>query len=124
MNFGHTIGHAVEGYALETKVPLLHGEAIAIGFITEAYLSHKKVGLSGLELKEIVQFILKIYDPNPLPESAFPTYLSLMSNDKKNENNEINFSLIYPVGKAIINQTADEILITESLRYYNNLFAN
>jgi 3-dehydroquinate synthase len=124
LNFGHTIGHAVEGYALETKVPLLHGEAIAIGFITEAYLSHKKVGLSGLELKEIVQFILKIYDPKPLPESAFPTYLSLMSNDKKNENNEINFSLIYPVGKAIINQTADEILITESLRYYNNLFAN
>ena len=124
LNFGHTIGHAIEGYALETESPLLHGEAIAIGFITEAFLSHKKVGLSGVDLKEIVQFILEIYTPKPLPESAFPTYLSFMSNDKENENNEINFSLIYPVGKAIINQTADERLIIESLRYYNNLFAD
>ena len=48
LNFGHTVGHAVETYSLlnDSGKSLSHGEAIAIGMICEAWLSHKKIGLS------------------------------------------------------------------------------
>ena len=62
LNFGHTIGHAIEGLALETARPLLHGEAIAIGMICESWLSHKIVGLPPKELADITNFFLRIYD--------------------------------------------------------------
>jgi 3-dehydroquinate synthase len=52
LNFGHTIGHAVETYSLiNDKDHLSHGEAIAIGMICESYLAHKKTGLPAEELK-------------------------------------------------------------------------
>ena len=63
LNFGHTLGHAVESYFLEhtTKRTLLHGEAIAIGMILEAYLSHKLTGMSKIELDEIKRIFLANY---------------------------------------------------------------
>lgn len=61
LNFGHTIGHAVESYSLsKDKKPLTHGEAIAIGMICEAYLSHKNSTLTAEELEEIRQYISKV----------------------------------------------------------------
>ena len=119
LNFGHTIGHAIEGWALETPEPLLHGEAIAIGMISEAWLSHQLVGLPMESVQQIAQFILSTYEPYPLKESAFDDFLHLMSKDKKNDNEAINFTLIQPIGKAIINQTASREMIVESLHFYN-----
>ena len=60
LNFGHTIGHALESYALTTKTPLLHGEAIAAGMICESYLSLEK-GLSETDLEQITQFLSLIH---------------------------------------------------------------
>lgn len=120
LNFGHTIGHAVESVALKSPNPLLHGEAIAIGMICEGWLSHKILGLPFEKLEEIVRFVARFYDDYHIYESDFPELIDLMTKDKKNENQEINFSLIQPIGKAVINQTASEILIRESLAFYNN----
>jgi len=122
LNFGHTVGHAIEGWALETSKPLLHGEAIAIGMICEAWLSHKVVGLPMEAVEQIVHFILKIYKPYHLPESAFEDYIHLMKKDKKNESAAINFTMIQPIGKGMINQTAAQDLIIESLNFYNQLY--
>ncbi|MGZ4118460.1 MAG: 3-dehydroquinate synthase, partial [Bacteroidia bacterium] len=63
LNFGHTVGHAVETFFLEqdSKKHLLHGEAIAIGMICEAYLSQRICKLSVEELEEITYFILSKY---------------------------------------------------------------
>lgn len=121
LNFGHTIGHAIESVLLDTEAPLLHGEAIAIGMITESYIAHKTVGLPMEELKAITEFILRIYGKMDLNPSDFPAFLHLMTKDKKNEGNEINFTLINPIGKALINQTCSNTLIEESLKYYNEL---
>lgn len=121
LNFGHTIGHAVESVFLETKEPLLHGEAIAIGMICEAYLSSNKVGLSKEELELISTFILRMYKKETLLEKDIPSMLDIMGNDKKNIGSTINFSLIPEIGKVEINQTADQELIIESLEYYNGL---
>lgn len=121
LNFGHTVGHAVESYFLTTEKPLLHGEAIAIGMVCETYLSYKNIDLPKETLHEIADFLLQIYGHHHIPEAEFPNLIEMMKKDKKNENNQINFSLIQPIGKIHINQTADATLIEESMLFYNEL---
>jgi 3-dehydroquinate synthase len=119
LNFGHTIGHAVEGLALETANPLLHGEAIAIGMICEAYLSREILGLPAEQAEEVARCLLRLYKLPLLEEAHYDAYLQLMGNDKKNEGNKINFSLIHPIGTAVVNQSCDPQLILKSLDFYN-----
>ncbi len=121
LNFGHTIGHAVEGVALESDQPFLHGEAIAIGMICEAFLSHKILGLDAPSLDLITAFLIRIYGHHPLSAAHFEEYLQLMKQDKKNENDQINFSLLPEIGSVRVNQTCDTALIVESLNYYNRM---
>lgn len=121
LNFGHTIGHAVEGYALETDEPLLHGEAIAVGMIAEAHLSYQKAGLSEAGLSQIVDFIRSIYEPRPVATEIYDELLSLMTNDKKNIGKAINFSLLPQCGDVAVNQTAQSDEIAKSLTYFNEV---
>ncbi|MGZ3752666.1 MAG: 3-dehydroquinate synthase, partial [Mucilaginibacter sp.] len=72
LNFGHTVGHAVETYSLmNDENPLTHGEAIAIGMICEAKLSNMKIGLSDDELTEIVKTIVDLYPKYAIAESCY-----------------------------------------------------
>lgn len=119
LNFGHTVGHAVEGHALESAQPLLHGEAIAIGMICESYLSYVTLGLPKEDLAAITAFLKAIYQPKPVYKANYGTYLDLMANDKKNEGATINFSLIEKPGIVMVNQTCTPELIKESLDYFN-----
>lgn len=122
LNFGHTVGHALETYFLEqqkTRKLLLHGEAIAVGMICEAYLSNRILKLSDDSLKEITNFILSIYNPVYLSENDFTRLIELMFHDKKNAKGMLNFSLISAIGKCVINKTAEIVLVKESLKYYS-----
>jgi 3-dehydroquinate synthase len=122
LNFGHTVGHAIETYFWEQHnrlEPLLHGEAIAAGMICEAYLSNSIVQLSDDALEDIPSFILSLYAPIQLKETDFDRLIELMFHDKKNEKKIINFSLLSSIGKCEINKTASADLIKESLRYYS-----
>ena len=121
LNFGHTIGHAVESQYLESKKPLLHGEAVAVGMVCESYISHKLSGLSAKDLKEITKFLLRTYGKYKLLKKDYPAMIQLMRKDKKNEQNEINFTLLKKPGKCIVNQSATVPLIKESLDYYRAL---
>ncbi len=121
LNFGHTIGHAVESWALETKQPLLHGEAVAIGMVCESYLSTKVTTLTIKDLDKISEHITTIYGKYPLQKTAFPNLIDLMKNDKKNINQAINFTMLSSTGTCQINQTSEPDLIIESLNYYNTL---
>lgn len=119
LNFGHTIGHAVESLSLKKdRKPLLHGEAIAIGMICESYLSRKYCGLPSKEMEDIHSFIRSIFDPKPVKHS-FQSLVSIMKQDKKNRDAEINFTLLNSIGKAEINNSCAEELIEESIKYYN-----
>lgn len=120
LNFGHTIGHAVEGYALETDAPLLHGEAIAVGMIAESYLSHQQLGMDEQELESITAFIRRIYQPVAVDPTTFPKLLQLMSNDKKNESQAINFSLLPEAGSVEVNRIGSDEEIVRSLEYFNS----
>lgn len=122
LNFGHTIGHAIEGYSLAHDAdPLLHGEAIAIGMICEAYISTKLTGLPEEELEEIVSYLTKTYPYYSFRVEIYDELIQLMQNDKKNEAKKIGFALLKAIGDCGYNSYADTLLIKESLDYYRQL---
>ncbi len=122
LNFGHTIGHAIETLSLEKdEDPLLHGEAVAIGMICESYLSFKQCNLSKEELNIVSNYILKYFKKYQLHNKDYDKYFGLMQLDKKNNNDLVNFTLIGKIGEAIINQNSSKELIIESLNFYNSL---
>jgi len=121
LNFGHTIGHAVEGYSLlHDADPLLHGEAIAIGMVCEAYLAHKINGLSEEELQEIAGVFTRLFEGYRLDPKIYPDLIELMQNDKKNESDKLGFALLREIGKCDHNIYADRELIFEGLDFYTD----
>ncbi|WP_423147060.1 3-dehydroquinate synthase [Rubrolithibacter danxiaensis] len=122
LNFGHTIGHAIESYSLSNDAdPLLHGEAIAVGMICESYLSYKINNLHIDELNLIVQAIRSIFPDYSFEKSIYPHVLAFMQNDKKNSNGKIGFALLNTIGKCDYNIYPAEEYITDSLNFYYNL---
>lgn len=122
LNFGHTIGHAIESYSLsKDKKPLTHGEAIAIGMICEAFLSVKYENLTSAELEDISSYINGIYPKYNIKEKSFSNLINLMQSDKKNEEGYILFSLLEKIGHCTFNCKVTDQDILESLVYYNNL---
>lgn len=121
LNFGHTIGHAIEGILLPTENRLLHGEAIAIGMICESYLSTQLTGLSETALQKICDFILKIYGKIDLNPTHYESFIKMMLQDKKNIGGRINFSLLKATGEVIVNQTTEHARIIDALNFYRHL---
>jgi 3-dehydroquinate synthase len=122
LNFGHTVGHAVETYSLMNDAdPLSHGEAIVIGMICEAWLSNKKIGLPDSELLEITEVLIHLYPRYKVKENTFPTLLEHMLKDKKNQNGQINCTLLKHIGEYSIDNICTESELCDSLRYYATL---
>jgi len=105
LNFGHTIGHALESYALINNVDLLHGEAIVLGMIIEAELAFN-VGLLSKEIKEeIVNVLSTKFAKANLSKVDFKALSDFLLQDKKNTD-QICFSLPTKIGHCEINQYA------------------
>jgi len=122
LNFGHTIGHAIESYYLDKPgKKLLHGEAIAIGMICESYLSGKKLGLTTADLQSITNYIVDIYSPEPIPDVDIENIIQLTSQDKKNEGDIIKCSLLNGIGDCTFNIEITHDDIRTSIVYFNNL---
>lgn len=120
LNFGHTIGHAVESCCLDTEHPMFHGEAIAVGMITEAHISFQKGKLADTELETIANYILNIFGKEKnLP--ATEDVLKWISQDKKNKGNSILMALLEGVGHAVWDVEVNESEIRSSLDYYRSL---
>ena len=118
LNFGHTIGHAFESYAMKTGRPILHGYAVVYGMIAELYLSVKQCGLGIDELNSISDWMIARYGKFEIQESDFEALYQLMTHDKKNEGQRINFTLIPEIGKVEINVDCPKELIIGALEYY------
>lgn len=118
LNFGHTIGHAVESHSLHTQRPLLHGEAIAIGLIVESHLSYELNGLSHDEVLLIKKDILQLYGHHPEYVENHDALIKFMQADKKNRNGKINFTLLKTIGQASYDHTATPKQIIKSLKFY------
>ena len=142
LNFGHTIGHALEEFALQqaggavvstaptnqttgsTVVstapknrPLLHGYAVAFGLIGELYMSARKAGFPTERLHQTARFIRENYAQTEFTCNDYPTLLNLMRHDKKNTSGVINFTLLHNIGDIRINQTATDEEIREALDF-------
>jgi 3-dehydroquinate synthase len=120
LNFGHTLGHAIESYFLEenSQITLLHGEAIAVGMILESYLSKEKGLLSNDEYQEIKYIINDVFERVSFSNEAIQKIIELLDYDKKNEFAIIQFVLLEGIGKSIINQTIDNSLIYKAFDDY------
>jgi len=118
LNFGHTIGHAVESLSHINREPLLHGEAIAIGIVMESFLSVFHAKLPKQELDEIRIFIFNQFDKYQIKKSDFETLIELMRSDKKNENEGINFTLLNEIGNSKIDFNLSEEEVTQALEWY------
>ncbi len=122
LNFGHTIGHAVESFSLEKdKKPLLHGEAIVIGMICESYLSWQKKLIEKSIFDEIIDTLQQFYTKFELPITDIQNIVKRMYHDKKNSNSQLNFTLLNAIGTSSINHICDEDLVISSLQFYSTL---
>lgn len=117
LNLGHTAGHAFESLALKRK-PILHGYAVAYGLVVELYLCCVKTGFPLDKMRQTVSFIKEHYGRMAITCDDYPQLLELMHHDKKNHNNDINFTLLGNIGDIRINQTATEEEIKEALDFY------
>ncbi len=119
LNFGHTIGHAIESLSLQRDAdPLLHGEAVAIGIICESYLSFLKSGLQKVQLDEITGYTNSVYPFYKIKEEDYEELVYLMLADKKNKSKGINFTLLKNIGSSLINNYCTPPEIIQSLDYY------
>lgn len=118
LNFGHTIGHAVESYWMDSRTPLLHGEAIAIGMVAEAFLSYRIGNITESDLFDIRNTVIKLYGHHPKYLKPTEDIIQLMKGDKKNHRGEFRFALLETVGSACYDIAIDQDTVSESFLFY------
>ncbi len=117
LNFGHTIGHALESLALDSGKEIPHGYAVAWGMIAELFLSSVCSGFAGEDRTETGLWLKKLYGQPPFSHSDFDRIYDRMLHDKKNETGRINFTLLSAPGQTLINQECSKQEILRALNY-------
>ncbi|TGD59841.1 3-dehydroquinate synthase [Flavobacterium humi] len=122
LNFGHTLGHAIETYFLENpdKTSLLHGEAIAAGMIMESFISWEQNLISEGEFNEIKSVLNGIFDRIDIDESEENRITELLIHDKKNEYGKVQFALLNGIGNIKVNQIVENESINRAFSNYKS----
>lgn len=121
LNFGHTVGHALEVYWLQKQQPMLHGYAVMYGLVAELYLSVMKQGFPEKDLQQIVHLMKEFYGKPICPCKDLDELISIMQHDKKNPSiHDITFTLLHTVGNYRLGCTATEAEIKEALDFLFN----
>jgi len=120
LNFGHTLGHAIESYFLTQKKGryFLHGEAVAAGIILESFLSMKLSGLSLNDTNYISNSINKFFPKIKFSKSDILSIIDLVRYDKKNVGGKNRFTLLTRIGEATIDNEVSVKLIKLAFEYY------
>lgn len=123
LNYGHTLGHAIESYFMEeeSKNRLLHGESIAIGMILANYLSREITNLDSKVCDETSTIILNYYNKVVFEDQDIEAIIKLLKYDKKNSHGKIYFVLLSEIGMPVLNQEVSNDLIYNAFDYYKNL---
>jgi len=121
LNAGHTIGHALESYLLAKEKRILHGEAIAVGLITESYLAKKLEYLSSEDFSNICDFIINIYGKVAIESEDLDSIGKLTLQDKKNKGNRILCVLLDGIGKAKWDCEISLESVKEALSFYRTI---
>ncbi len=120
LNFGHTLGHAIESYFLShpDKKTLLHGEAIVIGMILACYISTELTGFPKETTHDIKQLFIDYYGKETIEEADYQPIMDLLKYDKKNNHGNINFVLLEAIGSPKIDCLVDNAIILEAFKFY------
>ena len=120
LNYGHTVGHAVETYFLQDvdKKTLTHGEAIAVGLVCETYISNKLFNYPFDELSNLKKYISSLFGKIDFDKNDFNDIMELMKHDKKNIKGEVRFVLLDEIAHCKTNCNVKTELIIDSLNYY------
>lgn len=116
LNFGHTIGHAIEK---AKNFELYHGECVALGAVAAAYISWKKEMLSMDEYYEIRDMFVPFYLPISVDNIDPQEILKYTKSDKKMDSGRIKFVLLKKIGKAVIDQTVTDEEILAAINEIN-----
>jgi len=117
LNFGHTVGHAIEMASQDTSKPLLHGEAIAVGMVAEAKLSCLAGLLGAGELVKIEKAIASAKLPLKASKKLVNQVLAKIKQDKKNEREKIKWVLLKEIGNAVFDIEQPRHLIKQAIEY-------
>jgi len=118
LNFGHTIGHGIEGYLLD-KSPIGHGHAVALGMVAESYIAMKKGLLEKETQSEVQRTVLSKFPTVFLDDDAMESVVQLTLHDKKNFNQAIQMALIDAIGSCQYDVVVSEQEVMEALIYLN-----
>ena len=120
LNFGHTLGHAVETHFLsQSRKRLLHGEAIAVGMVAEAFIAYHKKMIDEILLTQIEEYVFAVYGNARLTEGDVEPILALTLQDKKNRGREVRMSLLDGPGSCAFDVPITMAEMRKALAYYN-----
>lgn len=121
LNFGHTIGHAIESLCLQSENLILHGEAVALGMICEAHLSYLEGLISKEDSEMITENIARYFCYIDITGFAEDKIFDLLLNDKKNTDAKINFSLLSGIGSCVFDHQCSTENIQKSIDFYKKI---
>lgn len=98
----------------------MHGEAIAIGMIVEAFISHQRDLISLQELEEIESYLFENYGRVKLYPEEISKIIALTAHDKKNKGKEIRFSLLTGIGDCGYDIPVSTSEMKKAIQYYLN----
>jgi 3-dehydroquinate synthase len=107
LNFGHTLGHAIESFALDKKIDFSHGYGVALGMQFALHLSVQKTNLSHLEIQPYIDFLSTHYPAPAWLKENKENILARLIHDKKNKNGMLKFVLLETIGKASYGNSSD-----------------
>ena len=122
LNFGHTLGHAIESYSLTTDAPLLHGEAVALGMDAALWLSVKQLGLDQRVLQDYEQQLPMLLSEAEMKLTGddVDAILAFLVHDKKNRGEKQQFVLLEAVGKPVLDVEVEPERVRDALKYVIN----
>ncbi len=118
LNYGHSIGHAIEALYSDNKFPILHGEAVVMGMIIENHIAHQKKLLNKTSLLEVNNYLIQNFKPKPIALSDIEKCIAYLQHDKKNKGNKLKFSLLNKIGQCKIQVEVNASQIKKALLYY------
>ncbi|MDT0650646.1 3-dehydroquinate synthase [Autumnicola edwardsiae] len=120
LNFGHTLGHAIESYFLtnDSRITLLHGEAVAAGMVLATFISQKLKDFPEEKLVQISSKIFDIYGKIEVNQKEIASIIDLMKFDKKNERGNVNFVLLKNIGEPEIDCLVPNDIIYQAFEFY------
>lgn len=117
LNFGHTLGHALESHALQGDYPMSHGQAITLGMMAELRIAEQMGHLKNEDFHRIISLIVRLLRPSEVTLPTMDVLLHWLQGDKKKFGGVIGYSLPDRIGSCAWDIAVEEPYITESLKW-------